>query len=125
LKSIGACAINSWFHRLLPVSSLGYFFEKRLLIAAALACGATMLVDTRIDFALLGATRRAYAIAFAGAGMAGLATAREPVTPAIVAPVQLRAMLAAPLEDANFRRVLLMLGGWNMASNLAAPFLKA
>jgi MFS family permease len=129
LGSIGACAINSWFHQLLPASNLGSFFGKRLLIAAGLACGATLLVGALIDFAPLGDTRLAYAIAFAGAGLAGLASsacllrAPEPVMPAIVAPVQLRAMLAAPLEDANFRRVLLMLGGWNLASNLAAPFL--
>ena len=31
--------------------------------------------------------------------------------------------LRAPVEDRRFRRLLILLGAWNLASNVAAPFL--
>jgi MFS family permease len=129
LGSVGACAINSWFHQLLPASNLGAFFGRRLLIAAGLACLATLAAGTLVDHAPLGRIRYAYALAFLGAGLAGMASSvclartPEPLMPPVVAPTPLRALLAAPLADENFRRLLFMLGGWNFASNLAAPFL--
>jgi hypothetical protein len=33
--SLGSCAINSWFHQLLPTSGLGEFFGRRFLIGLA------------------------------------------------------------------------------------------
>jgi MFS family permease len=37
--------------------------------------------------------------------------------------VRARDKLAAPFRDRNYRRLLVMLGAWNFASNFAAPFL--
>ena len=31
--------------------------------------------------------------------------------------------IGAPFQDRNFRRVIVFMGSWNVASNLAAPFL--
>ncbi|MES2889428.1 MAG: MFS transporter [Pseudomonadota bacterium] len=129
LGSLGACAINSWFHQLLPPQGLGSFFAKRLLVATALACigtlGAGMLVDNvPPDRAL-----QAYALAFAGAGVAGflssayLTRTPEPWMQKAGPRVSLWSKLKVPFHDPNFRHVLTLMGGWNLATNVAAPFL--
>jgi MFS family permease len=129
LGSIAACAINSWFHQLLPAASLGTFFGKRLLVASALSCGGTLAAGLFVDNPPYGRADFAYAIVFVGAGLAGLAScvclARtpEPTMPVGGPPLPMIEMLREPLRDANFRRLLVMLGGWNLTSNLAAPFL--
>jgi MFS family permease len=129
LGSVAACAINSWFHQLLPAASLGRFFGKRLLVASALSCGGTLAAGLFVDNPPGGRAEMAYAMVFVGAGLAGLAScvflARtpEPTMPAGGPPLPMIEMLREPLRDVNFRRLLVMLGGWNLASNLAAPFL--
>jgi MFS family permease len=129
LGSVAACAINSWLHQLIPGDSLGTFFGKRLLIASALSCGATLLAGLVVDHAPSGRAELAYAAVFVGAGLAGflssacLARTPEPTMAASGPPASLTQMLREPLRDANFRRLLVMLGAWNLASNLAAPFL--
>lgn len=129
LGSIGACAINSWFHQLLPSDGLGAFFAKRLLVATALACGGTLAAGLLVDNPLIGDASLAYAMAFAGAGLAGfasswyLARTPEPLMPETDTALSLMTKLKAPLRDANFRRLLVLLGSWNLATNMAAPFL--
>lgn len=130
LGSVGACAINSWFHQLLPADNLGAFFGRRLLIASVLACVSTLSAGYLIDQAPFGDPRYAYAAAFFGAGLTGMASswclARTPepmMAPASGARVSWRTMLGEPVQDANFRRLLILLGAWNVASNVAAPFL--
>ena len=130
LGSVGACAINSWFHELLPASGLGAFFGRRLLIASVLACTGTLSAGLLIDQAPFGDPRYAYAVAFLGAGLTGLASSwclvqtPEPMmAPAEGASLSWQAMLGEPARDPNFRRLLILLGAWNVASNIAAPFL--
>ena len=129
LGSVAACAINSWFHQLIPAQSLGTFFGTRLLVARALSCGATLLAGLAVDHAPGGRREIAYAAVFIAAGLAGfascayLARTPEPAMPAGATTVSMSQLLREPLRDANFRRLLLMLGWWNLASNLAAPFL--
>ncbi|MDB5890869.1 MAG: hypothetical protein JWP47_1700 [Polaromonas sp.] len=128
MGSVAACSINSWFHQMLPASGLGAFFGRRLLIASALACGGTLAAGLLVDHPPAGVANYAFAIVFIAAGMAGfassacLARAPEPVMPFTGPAMPLRDMLREPLRDANFRHLVLMLGGWNLASNLAAPF---
>jgi len=40
----------------------------------------------------------------------------------LTSPRGIRAAIAEPLRDANFRRLMLFLGSWNFSVNLAAPF---
>lgn len=129
LGSIGACAINSWFHQLLPAESLGNFFGRRLLVASSLACGATLLAGVLVDHPPFGKLGLSYTLTFGMAGLAGfasslcLARTPEPTMPARSETIGLRQLVREPLGDRNFRRVLVLLGGWNVASNIAAPFL--
>ncbi|HYF60777.1 MAG TPA: MFS transporter [Burkholderiaceae bacterium] len=129
LGSIGACAINSWFHQLLLSEALGTFFAKRLLVATVLGGAATLAVGWLVDHPPWGDPIHAYAIAFAVAGVAGfvsafyLARCPEPRMEDAGPPATLRDKLRAPLSDPNFRGLLVLLGAWNLASNIVAPFL--
>jgi MFS family permease len=129
LGSVAACAINSWFHQLLPAQGLGRFFGRRLLVASALACAGSLSAGLLVDHPPIGGRDMAFAVVFIGAGLAGLASSYclactpEPAMPPAAAPPALKDLLGAPLADRNFRRLLVMLGAWNIASNLAAPFL--
>ena len=129
LGSVAACAINSWFHQLLPPADLGAVFSKRLLWATGLACVATLGVGLLVDHPPFGNRMTSYAIVFVGAGLCGLMSSfyltrcPEPVME-VGGPVwPLKEILRAPFVDRNFRRLLLTLGGWGFASNLVAPFL--
>ncbi|RZI81962.1 MAG: MFS transporter [Rubrivivax sp.] len=129
LGSMAACAINSWFHQLLPPEGLGAFFARRLLVASALACGGTLAAGLLVDNPIAGDASLAYALAFTGAGLAGFASSMylartpEPIMPDRGADTSLWSRLRVPLQDHNFRRLLILMASWNLATNLAAPFL--
>jgi MFS family permease len=130
LSAVAACALNSWIHQLLSGKPLGAFFSRRLLAAtvlgSAFALAVGWLLERRSSSA---AIHQTYAIAFAVAGLAGLASSwhlsrcHEPPMAPAGPSVSMRAKLAAPFRDGNFRHLLLLLGAWNFAGNFAAPFL--
>lgn len=129
LNAVGGCAVNSWLHQLIPPEGLGQFFSRRLFYGTALACVATLAAGALVDRAPLYGTMEAYAAAFTVAGVAGfvsswyLGRAPEPVMPPGGPAGALLARLARPFHDTNFRRLLVFLAAWTVASNLAAPFL--
>jgi len=129
LGSIGGCAINSWMHQLLPRAALGSFFGRQLFAATSFACLGTLGAGLLVDHPPGGSTQLAYAVCFGTAGIAGaistvyLARVPEPrMGPAGPAMATLE-RLRAPIADRPFRRVLVLLAAWNLASNVAAPFL--
>ncbi|MGN6528815.1 MAG: MFS transporter [Burkholderiaceae bacterium] len=129
LSAVAACGINSWMHQLLSGQPLGSFFAKRLVAGTVLGCVFTLGVGWLLDHPPRGRADLAYAIAFAGSGVAGLvscawlARCPEPHMAPAGPVVRARDKLAAPFRDRNYRRLLVMLGAWNFASNFAAPFL--
>jgi MFS family permease len=129
LNAVGGCAVNSWLHQLIPHERLGSFFARRLFFGTVLACIATLAAGMLVDSAPAGEPMRAYATSFAIAALAGfvssfyLARAPEPVMHAAGPASDLGQRLARPFRDANFRRLLVFLAAWTVASNLAAPFL--
>jgi MFS family permease len=70
-----------------------------------------------------------YAISFVLGGVSGLASSwflarvPEPAMQPGTRWIGLGDQLWAPFEDANFRRLLIFLGAWAIASNMAVPFL--
>ncbi|HWI13095.1 MAG TPA: MFS transporter [Burkholderiales bacterium] len=125
--AITGCALNSWLHQLLPREGLGAFFSKRLFWATVVSCTGTLVAGLVVDHSPL-EHLQAYAVVFAAAGMAGfvsswyLAQVPEPrMTPA-GPPASIFTKIRAPFADRSFRRLLLFMGSWNIASNLAAPF---
>ena len=128
LNSVGGCAINSWLHHLIPREQFGAFFARRLFWGTASACAATLAAGFMIEHLPVDDRIQAYAVSFVLAGLAGfvsswfIARVPEPVMPA-TKWVGLGEQLWAPFEDRNFRRLLVFLGAWSIASNIAAPFL--
>lgn len=129
LVAVGSCAVNSWLHQLVPGQQLGAFFSRRLFAGTALACVGTLGAGLLVDHLPLDDKLHAYAVAFAAAALAGfvssvyLARAPEPPMRNAGPPVPMAAKLRTPFRDPNFRRLLVFLGAWNLASNAAAPFL--
>jgi len=129
LGSAAACAINSWFHQLLPAERLGAFFARRLLVASVVACVSILSVGLLVDFLPSDARLNPYSLVFAAAGIAGLASSYylartpEPTMPMSTPGGSLWGMLRGPFRDPNFAPLLVLLGAWNLAANLAAPFL--
>lgn len=129
--AVSGVAWTSWMRDLVPSEVLGRYFGRRLflvtLTGAALSYGAAEGVDLwRRAVAPEGAG--AYAVLFALAGVFGLvscgllAATPEPPMPPVERPQPFRRLLAEPLRDGNFRRLVVFLGLWNFAANLAAPF---
>lgn len=128
-SAVAACALNSWMHQLLSGRPLGAFFARRLVAGTVLGCVFTLATGWLVDHPPRGNADLAFAIAFFGSGLAGLAStfyiARcpEPRMQPAGPGVSMREKLAAPFRDRGFRPLLVMLGAWNFASNFAAPFL--
>ncbi len=129
LNSVGGCAVNSWLHHLVPHDRLGGFFSRRLFWGTSAACAATLAAGFMIERLPAADKVHTYAISFVLGGLAGLASSwflartPEPAMPPMRQRAGLGEQLWAPFEDANFRRLLIFLGSWAVASNLAAPFL--
>jgi MFS family permease len=129
MGSVGGCSLNAWMHQLLAGEGLGALFSRRLfwstVLASVGALGAGYLVQNWTGAEKL----HAYSIAFVAAAIAGFVSVRylvqvpEPRMEQTGPRTPLFEMLRAPFLDANFRRVIIFMGSWNFASNLAAPFL--
>ena len=129
LSSFGGCAVNSWLHQLVPRAALGAFFSGRLFWGTAVACVGTLVAGLVVDHPYGGDRLHVFALAFVGAGLAGfasswfLARAPEPVMPDGAPKTSIVDRLRKPFRDAAFSRVLVFMGAWTVASNVAAPFL--
>jgi MFS family permease len=129
LGSVTGCSLNSWLHQLLPKDRLGRFFADRLFwstLAGAIGAACAGFV---IDHWSLGDQLSAYSVAFVAAGMAGfvsswfLSRVPEPVMDRTGPPLPVFSMIGAPFKEKNFRRVIVFMMSWNVASNIAAPFI--
>ena len=128
--AIAGCSWNSWMRDFIPENRLGMVFGKRLLLAAALnallSFSGGVFVDAwsrllRIDSAFSYAALVILGLVCGMLGVRALNTVPEPAMAAATGG-RLIPMLRRPLADANFRRLIVFLGTWNLAVNLAAPF---
>jgi MFS family permease len=131
MAAIAGCAWNSWMRDLVPDTEFGRFFGRRaaattaLATALALVCG--LLID-RWKALLPGHPAYIYSclfIASAAIGFYGVwllsITPEQPMPPR-AERTRVRRLLTTPFRDRNFRRLMIFLGSWNFAANLAAPF---
>lgn len=126
-----ASAWNSWVRDLVPEERLGRFISRRLAAMAAigivLGLGCAWLIDLWSGRSA-DTVRYAYAILFVGAFAGGMFSTwcmsrmPEPRIAAVTGDRALLRRLRRPYSDQNYRRLLLFLGSWNFAVNLAAPF---
>ena len=128
-SSFANAAYNSWKRDLVPDHQMGRYFARRLTIATAAGAAVTLASGFFVDYGeiWLGDPLKVLALLFLAGGISGLLgvaflgsmpeprMSLEPGRP-------IREVLAEPLRDDNFRKLLLFLASWNFAVNLAAPF---
>ncbi|MEH3159486.1 MAG: MFS transporter [Sphingomonas taxi] len=130
LGAIGGCAWNAWMRDLAPEERLGDVFARRTMRLTAIGLVLGLAAALALDRTPPGSTDRdlVFAGMFAAGCVTGLASARivaampEPLMPPAPQPVALGALLRQPLGDVNFRRLLVFIGSWQFAINLATPF---
>lgn len=131
LCSLGGVAWLTWIKALIPQQVLVTYFGRRNLVNASLAFVACLAAGALVDVINRGQASQfpgffaVFVIAMT-CGLAGwVVMARVPAAE-VAAPTEkrppFRTLLAAPLREANFRRVVLFYAAWNLAVNLAAPF---
>jgi MFS family permease len=127
--SVGGCAFNSWVHELVPRDALGALFARRLFWSTLLASLGALSAGYLVQHWPYAEKLDAYAVIFVAAGVAGLVSSRylatvpEPVMARTGPPLPLGELLGAPLRDPAFRGVVVFMAAWNLASNIAAPFI--
>lgn len=130
-SAIGACSWNSWMRDLVPMNQIGSFFSKRMLYASIVGILFSLIASIFIDYwKQLYPDNELYAysyIFFIGflAGMSGLyflSKIPEPRMMAIKEKINFSRLLFQPFKDTNFKNLIIFLGSWNFAVNLAAPF---
>ncbi|MCE8426758.1 MAG: MFS transporter, partial [Candidatus Methanoperedens sp.] len=130
-SAIGGCSWNSWMRDLVPVDRMGSFFGKRMIYAGIVGIIFSLAAGIFIDYwKQLYPDNELYAysyIFFAGflAGIFGLYFLSKIPEPRIVIlqeKFNFPRLLMQPFKDANFKNLIIFLGSWNFAVNLAAPF---
>jgi MFS family permease len=130
LGAIGSCAWNAWLRDLAPESRLGQVFSRRTLwlTGISLVLGLTAAFALRLTAERSSARDLIFAAMFAVGCVTGLISARvvtempEPAMPPAGGPIRLGALLRQPFGDRNFSRLLVFVGSWQFAVNLATPF---
>ena len=128
------CGWNSWMRDLIPQDRLGAFFSRRLTLSTGLALVISLVAGFFIDsweVAFPDLAAYGYSLLFLLGLLAGLfgitLLARTP-EPRMVADGEedgLLAAIAKPFQDINFKNLIIFLGSWNFAVNLAAPFFRS
>lgn len=129
--AVSACSWNSWMRDLVPQDQLGSFYSRRMILAAGLGIVLSLLAGIYIDVVkrhFPGLESYGYAtLFFFGfiAGMRGvlfISTIPEPRMAAREEKASILRLISEPFKDANYKRLIIFLGYWNFAVNLAAPF---
>lgn len=127
LGTIAGLGFSAWLRDLVPEDRLGRYMGSRAAIATAVGAAASLIAGTGVDAArAAGGEQAALAVLIAlgaAAGLLGvrfLAAAPEPLAPR--SSGHWAGRLLQPAADPAYRRLLLFLGAWSAAVNLAAPF---
>jgi MFS family permease len=116
---------------LVPQDRLGSFFSKRMRLAISLGIPLSIAAGFFVDIwqkQFSNYQLYSYSILFFlgfVAGMIGvrfISTIPEPRMVTVEEKPKLLRLLTKPFKDENFKNLILFLGSWNFAINLAAPF---
>ena len=128
LGTVSGLSWSSWMRDLIPDAMRGRYMSKRMALTTAVAAIVGLLAGIGVDlykgaFSEIGI----YSIYMALGGVIGLlgtyflGSTPEPRMVRNPNP-NLLATVAQPFKDQNFRKLLIFLGSWSFAVNLAAPF---
>ncbi len=127
--AVAGCAFNSWMRDLIPEKSMGEYFGRRASIATSVGVVVFLIAGVAVEMApRLGLTGTGiYSILFALGGVFGLAGTyflSQIPEPRMAPPPResVVSMLISTLRESGLRQLLIFLGAWNAAINLAAPF---
>ncbi|HID31345.1 MAG TPA: MFS transporter, partial [Desulfobacterales bacterium] len=131
IGTVSLCSWNSWMRDLVPQDQLGTFFSKRMSLATALGIPISLVAGFYLDYwKKLYPDHELYGYSilfFLGflAGMLGvyfLSTIPEPRMAPLEGKPQFFELIIQPFKDDNFKNLVMFLGSWDFAVNLAAPF---
>jgi MFS family permease len=129
--AVSNCSWNSWMRDLVPQDRLGAFFSRRMTLSVGLSIVLSLAAAFYIDYwrkhfphiELYG-----YSALFAAGFIAGMIGVYfiSTIPESRIAPAEGKAhffaLILKPFKDANFKELIMFLGSWNFAVNLAAPF---
>ncbi len=130
-SAVSHCSWNSWMRDLIPQNQLGTFFSRRMALSTGIALVISLVAGFFIDYwGGLFPERIAfgYSALFSLGLVAGviglffLAATPEPRMVVTEEGAGFLSTIAKPFRDLNFRNLIVFLGSWNFAVNLAAPF---
>ena len=130
--AVSASSWNSWMRDLIPQERLGAFFSKRMRLATGLGIILSFAAGYYIDYwkkYFPNYELHSYSILFTLgllAGMIGIyfiSTIPEPRMVPIQEKLNLFKLMMQPFRNVNFKNLIIFMGSWNFAVNLAAPFL--
>lgn len=128
--SSAGCSWNSWIKDIVPEGTMGSYLAKRLAAATALGAVLTVIAGFGIDGLtnFLGDASRAYGLVFFGAAVCGLFGVRmltkvpEPRMPPRDVSISFFRTMAEPLNDVNFRRLLIFSSSWAFTVIMSGAF---
>jgi len=131
LSAVVNCSWNSWMRDLVPQDRLGSFFSKRMRAMTGLGIILSLVGGMYVDYwkrLFPNNEVYAYSILFLTGFLVGMlgvyfmSTIPEPTMAHVEREVSFYEVLLQPFKDVNFRELIVFLGSWNFAANLAAPF---
>lgn len=131
LNAVLVCSWNSWMSDLIPRKVLGAFHSKRLVLATGLgmilSLAAALSIDhfkkVQPDYEIY-----SYSVLFFFsfiAGMIGVCFISSIPEPRMIISehkVKFSELLLRPFKNVNYKNLIIFLGSWHFAVNLAAPF---
>lgn len=129
--AVSGCSWNTWMRDFIPENILGSFFSKRMAVSMILGIVLSFLAGFYLDYmpTYFGENEvYGYALLFAAGFFLGLVETYfltkipEPRMPLVTEKRDFFKVLGQPFKDVNFRQLIIFLGSWNFAVNLAVPF---
>lgn len=129
LGSVSGCAFNSWMRDFVPEKIMGAYFGRRMAVSIALGAVVSLAAGFWIDFVKQSSLSLAWAYSSLfmvgpAVGLIGavyLSRIPEPKMQT-AETTSILAILRRPFANRNFRKLLIFMGTWNFAVNLAGPF---
>jgi MFS family permease len=130
MGAVGGCAWNAWMRDLAPENRMGDIFARRTVYGTFTTMIVGLAAALALELSTEGSSLRD--LSFSGLYVAGcvaglisawvVARMPEPQMEPRYERSTLVDLLRAPLADPNFRQLILFLGSWQFAVNLATPF---